>query len=328
MFGLNIYSLSLSEATLTEEDLIMLFNSLPKRCILLLEDVDTAGLARSIHLKGARDRKSNKNTGARKRKNQGSSKTTRVTGPDKNTLTLSGLLNAIDGVASQEGRVLIMTTNHPEHLDPALTRPGRVDLSIAFSLATTQQIKDLFLSMYSIDTADTTRQPTKISQILETLSAEKNKKDDEKTITALSSNPGSGSGSAGLPNPLDDLANTFATTFPERVFSPADIQGYLLTNKTDPACAVTGVAKWRDEQLAKKAVPMTMHTDDATCPAFEMAGTNRAVVAAPEPVLSNNADASSASTNGSDCGSEEDGSASGDGGYDATSADSDSDDEL
>ncbi len=42
-------------------------------------------------------------------------------------LTLSGLLNAIDGVTSTEGRILFMTTNYEERLDPALIRPGRVD---------------------------------------------------------------------------------------------------------------------------------------------------------------------------------------------------------
>ncbi len=44
-----------------------------------------------------------------------------------NALTFSGFLNAIDGVRSQEGRIIIMTTNYKEKLDPALLRPGRVD---------------------------------------------------------------------------------------------------------------------------------------------------------------------------------------------------------
>jgi hypothetical protein len=48
---------------------------------------------------------------------------------DKSTfgISLSGLLNAIDGIASKEGRILFVTSNHPENLDPALTRPGRID---------------------------------------------------------------------------------------------------------------------------------------------------------------------------------------------------------
>ncbi|KAH6881159.1 hypothetical protein B0T10DRAFT_411274, partial [Thelonectria olida] len=47
-------------------------------------------------------------------------------------VTLFGLLNAIDGVVSQEGRLLMMTTNHGEKLDDALIRPGRVDREVRF----------------------------------------------------------------------------------------------------------------------------------------------------------------------------------------------------
>ncbi|OQR95127.1 hypothetical protein THRCLA_08015 [Thraustotheca clavata] len=42
-------------------------------------------------------------------------------------LNLSGLLNVLDGVVDCPGRIVIMTTNHPEKLDPALIRPGRVN---------------------------------------------------------------------------------------------------------------------------------------------------------------------------------------------------------
>lgn len=42
-------------------------------------------------------------------------------------ITLSGLLNAIDGLTAREGRIMFMTSNHPDSLDAALVRPGRVD---------------------------------------------------------------------------------------------------------------------------------------------------------------------------------------------------------
>jgi hypothetical protein len=45
-------------------------------------------------------------------------------------LSLSGLLNVLDGVVDTPGRIVIMTTNHPETLDPALIRPGRIDKKI------------------------------------------------------------------------------------------------------------------------------------------------------------------------------------------------------
>lgn len=130
-----IYSLALSEATLTEEDLVLLFNSLPKRCILLLEDVDTAGLGRapgekqagrqaSTELSSLPDKHETKAAISHMKQEDGQNSVTSGSQghlpsagakelPFKSTLTLSGLLNAIDGVASQEGRVLIMVSSRP-----------------------------------------------------------------------------------------------------------------------------------------------------------------------------------------------------------------------
>merc|ERR1712187_1052810 len=48
-------------------------------------------------------------------------------GSSSDRLNLSGILNALDGVVDSPNRILIMTTNHPEKLDPALIRPGRID---------------------------------------------------------------------------------------------------------------------------------------------------------------------------------------------------------
>jgi chaperone BCS1 len=47
--------------------------------------------------------------------------------PGDDRLNLSGLLNVLDGVVETPGRMVIMTTNHPDILDPALIRPGRID---------------------------------------------------------------------------------------------------------------------------------------------------------------------------------------------------------
>lgn len=63
-------------------------------------------------------------------------------------MTFSGFLNALDGVASGEERIIFMTTNHPERLDPALIRPGRVDLSLLIDDASPLQAKRLFLQFY------------------------------------------------------------------------------------------------------------------------------------------------------------------------------------
>ena len=63
-------------------------------------------------------------------------------------ITFSGLLNAIDGVGASEGRIVFMTTNHIEKLDPALIRPGRIDVKMYLGNATSAQCKKLFMKFF------------------------------------------------------------------------------------------------------------------------------------------------------------------------------------
>jgi len=69
--------------------------------------------------------------------------------PSGNRVSLSGLLNALDGIGAQEGRVLFATTNKYNSLDPALCRPGRMDLHIEFKLASRFQAEELFKRFYT-----------------------------------------------------------------------------------------------------------------------------------------------------------------------------------
>jgi mitochondrial chaperone BCS1 len=66
----------------------------------------------------------------------------------QSSITLSGFLNALDGVVASEERIIFMTTNHPEKLDPALIRPGRVDMKEYLGHATSYQAKEMFLRFY------------------------------------------------------------------------------------------------------------------------------------------------------------------------------------
>ncbi|KAI8391647.1 P-loop containing nucleoside triphosphate hydrolase protein [Radiomyces spectabilis] len=117
--GLNIYVVNLSNKSMSDDTLGELVSDTPSRCILLIEDVDAAFVKR----------------------NRGDTTAT-------NNITFSGLLNAIDGVAAQEGRILCMTTNHIEKLDSALIRPGRIDVRVHFGNATQDQAHELFTKFY------------------------------------------------------------------------------------------------------------------------------------------------------------------------------------
>jgi chaperone BCS1 len=78
------------------------------------------------------------------------------------SLTFTGLLNCLDGVNSSAGHLIVMTTNHPEKLDAALIRNGRVDLAIEFPLSSPETIHKMFLSFYP----DNPEEATKFTDIV------------------------------------------------------------------------------------------------------------------------------------------------------------------
>jgi len=63
--------------------------------------------------------------------------------PRPDELNLAGLLNVLDGVVDTPGRLVVMTSNHPELLDPALIRPGRVDRIIYLGYLQPQAAEEL-----------------------------------------------------------------------------------------------------------------------------------------------------------------------------------------
>jgi len=87
----------------------------PADAIILIEDIDCAG---SSHTR----KTSEKSETPQPRSNNPSPPA------EREGVTKGGLLNALDGVVTPDGRIFVMTTNHPELLDPALVRPGRADV--------------------------------------------------------------------------------------------------------------------------------------------------------------------------------------------------------
>lgn len=155
--ALDIYVVSLSASWINDATLTTLMGRVPSRCIVLLEDLDAA-FTRSSN----RDEDSSGVPGGA---SKGSSNSADLDGwgnegrgfsgrrrdyvPDYNTLSLSGLLNALDGVSAPEGRLLFATTNHLERLDPALTRPGRMDVWVEFKNASQWQASLLYTNFFS-----------------------------------------------------------------------------------------------------------------------------------------------------------------------------------
>ena len=250
VFGLEIYCISLVDPTLTEEDLGMMFTSLPRRCVVLLEDIDSAGLikrqdedkveklkpedeaAAKVGAEVTRAIRSVQKDGKNNKENQG--------------ISLSGLLNAIDGVASHEGRVLIATTNFPDKLDEALIRPGRVDMKVQFTNATRSQITELFTRMYSSDTpASLAVEHVKIGHSTKgngalhpatlnfsLLQPKPGKVEDVMTPPESPSQANTPTTPIS-PSNIEDVAVQFADRLPNDRFTPAEIQ-YVFSESSSP----------------------------------------------------------------------------------------------
>jgi ATP-dependent Zn protease len=68
----------------------------------------------------------------------------------KDLITLSFLLNLLDGVLETPGRLLVITSNYPEKLDSALVRPGRIDVNIRFDYASCSMIREMLQHFYNL----------------------------------------------------------------------------------------------------------------------------------------------------------------------------------
>jgi ATP-dependent 26S proteasome regulatory subunit len=68
--------------------------------------------------------------------------------PDEEPITLDDILNLWDGIRETPGRIMILSSNHYDTLDPALKRPGRIDITMELSFASRQVISDMFHHLF------------------------------------------------------------------------------------------------------------------------------------------------------------------------------------
>jgi chaperone BCS1 len=113
--------LSLASPNVTDEKIGNLLASVPRRSVVLIEDVDAFFQHRSKADAGVK-------------------------------VSYSGFINALDGVAAHEGSVVFLTTNHPQLIDEAAIRSGRVDFRLELSLCDRGQLERMFRKFF--DDAD------------------------------------------------------------------------------------------------------------------------------------------------------------------------------
>lgn len=114
---LKLCALSLTNPKLNDQTIADLLQKTPPRSLILIEDIDAFFVARDkqdVRIK----------------------------------VSFSGLLNALDGVSAQEGRIVFLTTNHLDRLDKALIRPGRVDVVVELGNASAAMLRTMFLRFH------------------------------------------------------------------------------------------------------------------------------------------------------------------------------------
>jgi hypothetical protein len=118
-YGMDVWYLPLADVK-ADGDLLRVATQIDPRSMLLLEDVDV------FHATTTRD----DNTAG---------------------VTLSGLLNTLDGIATPHGLLTVLTTNTPDVLEHAVVRPGRVDLVEHFGHADEEQVCRLLARWYGTE---------------------------------------------------------------------------------------------------------------------------------------------------------------------------------
>ena len=187
-FGLDLYEVKIPSVA-TDADLEQMFQEIPPRCVVLLEDIDAVWVDRSSSEKSGNGQDSAPNC------------------------TLSGLLNVLDGVGSQEGRIVIMTTNRPEQLDSALIRPGRVDMKVFLGNISQKSAEEMFIRMFSPDLG----------------------------VASLDMEE------------VRELAAQFASRIPDDTFTPSLLQGFFQLHLESPRDAASSIGAWVDRELARSS---------------------------------------------------------------------------
>lgn len=133
-FGMSIYAVNLTE--LNDRTLKTAIRSVPPGAIILFEDIDCMK---------AGNRRSESDSGATSAAIVPGEKNDPA---DRFGVTLSGLLNMLDGFHAPENVLFVMTTNRIEALDPALLRPGRIDYKLYMGKAAQSQKIELYCRFF------------------------------------------------------------------------------------------------------------------------------------------------------------------------------------
>jgi mitochondrial chaperone BCS1 len=155
-FGLSIYTVNLAD--FNDRSLIVAVNQVPANSVLLFEDIDC--------MKGSQSRGG---TETGRGQNGSAMLSAKENASIQNGITLSGLLNVLDGFHAPAGVLYVMTTNHVEKLDQALLRPGRIDYKLYLGGASDHQKVELYRRFFPYSLEREAREFVEASRSAETM---------------------------------------------------------------------------------------------------------------------------------------------------------------
>ncbi|KAI8986429.1 P-loop containing nucleoside triphosphate hydrolase protein [Pilobolus umbonatus] len=107
----------------SDPELVQAFVTIPSNSIIVFEDIDT--MSPSIQSRSSLNEQDDYHT-------------------DKYKFSLGTFLSILDGHTLEDGILFVMTTNHPERIDPAIIRPGRMDLHLQMTYSTHHQMEGIY----------------------------------------------------------------------------------------------------------------------------------------------------------------------------------------
>ncbi|KAL9546221.1 hypothetical protein MBANPS3_006758 [Mucor bainieri] len=201
--NMNVAIISLS-GSMDDEQFNVRLQEVPRNSILVMEDIDHCVI---------KDPNSENDTSNAK-------------------ISMSGLLNALDGVVAQEGSMVFMTCNNVNRIQPALLRPGRIDMKMELGYADKTQINKMFWRFMGEDDEEPS-----------------NTAIDEKNITEKKR-------AKIYSEELNALAQKFTDMIPNLHVTPAELQNFFIMNMMDHEdFDVDGSEKTTDYSYLLDAVP-------------------------------------------------------------------------
>jgi mitochondrial chaperone BCS1 len=153
-FGMSIYAINLTD--FDDKTLSKAVNDVPPKSLILFEDIDCMRTGHARPDVGTR-----MGSGALPNENS--------VAQDRRGVTLSGLLNILDGFSAPENMLFVMTTNRIEVLDGALLRPGRIDYRLYFGDVLEEQKIELYKKFFPQASLSETRWFVKTHDSAETM---------------------------------------------------------------------------------------------------------------------------------------------------------------